>query len=122
MEKENYICKHWDSKRETCLFNKKLAMEFLNSVGAVIKNGPKRTSVDPFEEWSKDDWDGYNEMMSKLASGISGLNLSTGKIGCDGLVDGINQFCKQWDSVVADVFRKAQAKNPDSIFILNISK
>ncbi|OGD09317.1 hypothetical protein A2397_00895 [Candidatus Amesbacteria bacterium RIFOXYB1_FULL_44_23] len=89
-----FVCSHWDEKRSTCNFNKRAAMEFLNSVGAVVKDGPKLTSVDT-STWSPSDYSQYIHMMLSLASGNGGLNLLTGKIACGQNARGINPSCRQ---------------------------
>jgi len=111
MANEKYVCSHWDGKRGTCTFNKKAAMEFLNSVGAVIKDGPKLGSVDT-SAWTSSDWTSYYKMMLTLASGNGGLNLPTGKISCGEGDRGVNQFCKQWDCVGKAEYEKKKAENP----------
>ncbi len=118
-EIDKFVCSHFDSKRGTCVYNKKNAMEFLNSVGAVVKGSlDKRDSVDPWKEWSAEDWERYNETMSTLASGADGLNLPTGKIWCGGDNDGINPFCDQWNCEGRTIYEKKQKDNPDSFLII----
>jgi len=118
LDTERFICKNWDRKRHTCTFNKKAAMEFLNSVGAVIKNGPKRASVDPHKEWRTRDWERYSAMMKTLASGNGGLNLPTGLIACGEGDMGINQYCKQWTCEGKAVYEQKQKENPDSFILI----
>ena len=101
------------------MYNKKNAMEFLNSVGAVVKGSlVKRESVDPQKEWSADDWKRYSETMSTLASGAEGLNLPSGKIWCGSDNDGINQFCDQWNCEGKSIYEKAQNDNPNSMIFI----
>ena len=107
------ICSHWDAQAFTCTYNKKLAMEFLNSVGAIVQNEPTRDSVDPNKEWSSEDWNRYSDMMAKLASEAN-LNLPTGKIGCGEYDQGVNQFCNQWDCEGRKVFENVKKENPNS--------
>ena len=113
-----FVCSHWDEKRRTCTFNKRAAMEFLNSVGAVVKDGEKRPSVDPSAEWSQEDWQRYNSMMATLATGIGGLNLPTGKISCGEGDQGINPFCEQWDCEGKAKYEELKAANPSSLIII----
>jgi len=88
-------------------------MEFLNSVGAIVKDGPKKDSVDP-STWSEDDKRRYSEMIETLASGMGGLNLPSGKIWCGEGDQGVNQFCKQWDCEGKAEYEKQKAENPSS--------
>jgi len=75
------------------MYNKKEAMQFLNSVGAVNRNGSKRSYVDPQAEWSSEDWERYYKMMETLADGAGGLELPTGIIFCGEGEGGKNIFC-----------------------------
>ena len=118
MEKR-FVCTYWDEKRWTCLYNKKEAMEFLNSVGAVKQNQPPRDSVDPYREWSSHDWTNYQQLMALvLASGNGGLNLPTGKIACGENARGINPFCKQWSCEGSAEYEEAKTNNPSALTII----
>ncbi len=118
MGSERFICSYWDKKKGTCTFNRKEAMKFLKSVGAVVEGGPKRSSVNPSEEWSEEDWKRYYNMMNALASGIGALNLPTGIISCGEGDCGVNPYCNQWTCKGRQDYEKAVKKNPSGLIII----
>ena len=118
MDSERFVCTYWDAKRNTCTFNKKAAMKFLNSVGAVIKDGPRKEYADQ-SSWKPEDWGRYNRLtMHTLASGNGGLNLPTGKIHCGEGSQGINPSCEQWTYEGRKEYKAKKEEGPNSLILI----